>query len=427
MPSAILPPPDVLVLTGLGLLIALVAWLPLALRRRPLSLPVVCIGIGAVLFALPGVSSRPLPTEYPSVTEHLAEFVIIVALMGAGLKIERVFHLRRWAVTWRLLAVTMPLTILAITGLSLLAGLPLAAALLLGATLSSTDPSMAAEVQLPPPLQEPEDEVRFGLTSEAGLNDGLIFPFVNLAILLVLAAETGEPFWAEWIGYHLAWKVAAGLGLGWAVGWGFGWLTFRLPLDRQLAQTGDGLVAIGASLVAYGVAEAAHGYGFCAVFVAALALRHAHRRHAFHRDMHEVTEQVERLAMMALLVLFGGALASGLLAPLSWPDVALALAILLLVRPLAGALGLVGLRLARREKLVLAVYGIHGVGSFFYLAHAVNAVDFPQVERLWAVAGLVVLLSVLGHGLSVQPAMRWLDRKQGRDPDAPERPMPPGA
>jgi NhaP-type Na+/H+ or K+/H+ antiporter len=96
-----------------------VAWLPLALKRMPLSLPIVCIGIGAALFLLPQVTLRPLPTRYPEVTERFAEFVVIIALMGAGLKIDRVFGWQRWSITWRLLVITMPLGILTIT---LLAG-----------------------------------------------------------------------------------------------------------------------------------------------------------------------------------------------------------------------------------------------------------------------------------------------------------------
>lgn len=110
-----LPDPYILVLTGLGLLIALVTWLPLALRRLPLSLPIICIVLGAALFSLPQITFEPLPLAYPQVTERFSEFVVIIALMGAGLKLDRIFNIRRWAVTWRLLAITMPLSIAAIT------------------------------------------------------------------------------------------------------------------------------------------------------------------------------------------------------------------------------------------------------------------------------------------------------------------------
>eukprot|EP00456_Euglypha_rotunda_P016677 TRINITY_DN15572_c0_g1_i3.p1 TRINITY_DN15572_c0_g1~~TRINITY_DN15572_c0_g1_i3.p1 ORF type:complete len:148 (-),score=11.31 TRINITY_DN15572_c0_g1_i3:269-712(-) len=133
--------------------------------------------------------------------------------------------------------------------------------------------------------------------------------------------------------------------------------------------------------------------------------------------MHDLTEQVERLAMMALLLLFGGALVGGLLAALQLSDILLVLVILLLVRPVCGLTGLMGLKATKAEKFTIAFFGIRGVGSFYYLAYGLNRTGLPQAERLWAIVGLAVLLSVLLHGLTVTPAMRWLDRIHGRDPD----------
>ncbi|QEE43173.1 sodium:proton antiporter (plasmid) [Rhizobium sp. WL3] len=421
------PDPYILVLTGLGILIALVAWLPLALRRLPLSLPIVCIALGAALFLVPQVSDQPLPMTYPEFTERFTEFVVIIALMGAGLKLDRVFSWRRWGVTWRLLVITMPLSIAAITMVGVWGlGLPWVVALLLGASLAPTDPVLAADVQVGPPKTGQEDEVRFGLTSEAGLNDGLAFPFVNLAIVLGLAAVSGEPWLGKWLMHSVLWEVGAGVVGGWLIGRLFGWLTFHMPADTKLAQTGDGLIAIAATFVSYGLTELIECYGFLAVFITALTLRHAHREHEFHREMHDVTEQVERLAMMILLVLFGGALVSGLLTPLRFMDIVAAIVILLVVRPLTGFIGLLGFKAAWREKLTLAFFGIRGVGSFYYLAYGLNHMPVEGGERLWAIVGLVVLLSVLLHGLTVTPIMRLLDRSQGRDPDADEAVPPPG-
>ncbi|MTE00790.1 sodium:proton antiporter [Paracoccus sp. YIM 132242] len=426
MASFLQPDPYILVLTGAGFLIALVAWLPLALRRLPLSLPIVCIGLGAALFSWPGVGLDPSPLDWPEFTERFTEFVVIIALMGAGLKLDRVFGLRRWEVTWRLILVTLPLSIVAITVLAgTWLGLPWPVALLLGAVLAPTDPVLASDVQVGPPKSGEEDEVRFGLTSEAGMNDGAAFPFVHLAIALALAAATGEPWAAKWLSYNVLWEIGAGVAGGWLIGRAFGWVTFRIPAETKLAQTGDGLIALAATFVSYGLTEIIHSYGFLSVFVTALTFRHAHRSHDFHREMHDVTEQIERLAMMVLLLLFGGALARGLLEGLSWADVAAAGVILLVIRPVTGLAGLWGFPAARAEKLTIAFFGIRGVGSFYYLAYGLNHMEVAGAERLWAIVGLVVLLSVLMHGLTVTPIMRLLDRRQGRDPDADSVP-PPG-
>lgn len=426
MPAFATPEPYILILTFAGLLIALVAWLPLALKRLPLSLPIICIAIGMGIFLAPPVSLRPLPLAFPDMTERLTEFVVIIALMGAGLKLDRVFGLRRWNVTWRLLAITMPISILAIMAIGgLWLGLGWTAALLLGASLAPTDPVLASDVQVGPPKTGEEDEVRFGLTSEAGLNDGFAFPFVNLAIAIALAAQTGEPWLRDWVLHSVLWEIGVGVAAGWMIGWVFGWLTFHVSGDAKLSQTGDGLIAIAATFVAYGLTEMLDCYGFLAVFVTALTLRHSHRNHDFHDEMHDITEQVERLAMMVVLILFGGALVSGLLSAIRWQDAAAAATIILIVRPAAGLIGLIGLKADWSEKLTLAFFGIRGVGSFYYLAYALNHAQFEQPDRLWSIVGLVALFSILLHGLTVTPVMRSLDRDQGRDPDRSQA-APPG-
>jgi NhaP-type Na+/H+ or K+/H+ antiporter len=121
--------------------------------------------------------------------------------------------------------------------------------------------------------------------------------------------------------------------------------------------------------------------------------------------------------MMVLLLLFGGALVSGLLKSVSMTDVLIALVILLVIRPITGLIGLAGHRADRSEKLTLAFFGIRGVGSIYYLAYGLNHLHVASAERLWGLVGLVVLFSILLHGLTVTPIMRSLDRQQGRDPD----------
>src|SRR6185312_8122584 len=160
-----------------GGVVLLTAWLPMLLSKVPLSLPMVCIGIGMVLVwspISPVVGFNPL--ENRLLTERLSEFVVIIALMGAGLKLDRPVSWRGWETSWRLIGIAMPLTIagIAFLGWSIL-GLGIAAAVLLGASLAPTDPVLASDIQVGPPQSGKQDEVRFALTSEAGLNDGSAF------------------------------------------------------------------------------------------------------------------------------------------------------------------------------------------------------------------------------------------------------------
>ena len=315
--------------------------------------------------------------------------------------------------TWRLLAIAMPLSIIGIVLVGhWLLGLSAAAALLLGAALAPTDPVLAADVQVGPPRSGKEDEVRFTLTAEAGLNDGLAFPFVNLAVALAAHGGSWGAWTLDWLGVDVLWKLGAGVAVGWAAGAALGWLTFRVPNRAGLSRTGEGFVALGITFLVYGLTELAHGYGFLAVFVAALAIRAAERQHDYHERLHDFADQIERLLMMALLVLFGGALAGGLLAPLTWTGAAAGLLFVFLVRPAAGLASLAGSPHPLRERAAIAFFGIRGLGSFYYLAYALNEVRFVGAEELWAVLGFTVLLSILLHGTTVTPAMKHLDRRR---------------
>lgn len=400
-----------------GTVVLLTAWLPMVLRDLPLSLPIACIGLGALIgrsFLSPVLEGNPLESRL--LTEHLTEFVIIVSLMGAGLRIDRPLDMRQWALAWRLLGLAMPLTILLITvlGWSLL-GLSLASALLLGATLAPTDPVLASDVQVGPPGDRAEDEVRFALTAEAGLNDGLSFPFVYLALALAASQETGAPEVLDWLMMDVLWRLAAGVGVGWLVGRVLGHVTFRLPARASLSQTGDGFVALGFTLLSYGLTELVHGYGFVGVFVAALTLRASEREHEYHENLHAFAEQIERLLMMVLLVCFGAAIAAGsIFDGLSWPVVIVALLIVLVVRPLCGWIGLIGAKPPPKEKAIIAFFGIRGLGSFYYLAFALGIREFDQPEVLWVTVCFVVLLSILLHGMLATPVMRHLDLRQRR-------------
>ena len=413
--------PYVLVLAGFGVLVLLTAWLPAVLRQMPLSLPICCVGIGAALSLLPAVAEvSPHPEAHRALIEHWTEIVVIIALMGAGLKLDRRIGLKRWAVTWRLLGLAMPLTILALAVLGTwVLGLGVASALLLAASLAPTDPVLASDVQVGRPQEGQEDEMRFALTSEAGLNDGLAFPFVHLAIALAGAGTLGWDGLAHWFTSAIVWKMCVGVALGWIVGRGLGWLTFHLPIRSRLAHTGDGFVALGVTCLTYGAVEAAQGYGFVGVFVAALALRASEHNHDYHQTMHDYAEELERLLMMTLLVGFGAALAGGgLLASVTWPAVAFAGLALFVVRPLSGWISLYGSDTPGSERAVIAVFGIRGLGTIYYLAYALGHARFERPDLLWTTAALTILVSIVLHGVSVTPVLRFLDRRSGRDTES---------
>jgi NhaP-type Na+/H+ or K+/H+ antiporter len=422
-------------LFGGALLLAVV--LPTALSRAAVSAPIVLLVVGALMgLPLPeGTDVTPLGNL--SFVEHLTEFTVVIALMGVGLALDRPLDLRRfaswrkWSAAWRLLGISMPLTI---AGVALLGwwvvGLAPAAALLLGAALAPTDPVLAGEVQVEGPTPADEmthdeidesDEVRFALTSEAGLNDGMAFPFVYAAIFLVTIGPVTE--WGlRWVGWELVGKVALGVLLGLVVGWVLAKAAFRAPArSLRLAETGEPLLALAAVFLSYGVAEVVGGYGFLAVFTCAMTLRSAERGHEYHAHMHAIIERLERLLTLAVLLLLGISMTNGLLGNLPWQAAVVSVLLVLVVRPAAGMLGL-GFRrktcrigdhvLTSGERLAISFFGVRGVGSLYYLAYAIGRADFPDSQVLWSTVAFTIALSVLVHGVTATPVMRWLERSR---------------
>ena len=409
LPPIELTSQDVIYLVGgLGMLAA--AILPRVLVGRAISTALAFVSVGLVVGLLP----LPLPELDPirsgEQAERLTEVAVIVAIMGVGLSIDRPLTWRTWSTTWRLLGLAMPLSIAAIAllGWGVMGLLP-ASALLLAAVLAPTDPVLAGDVQLVGPNRGEDDEVRFGVTSEAGLNDGLAFPFVYLAIFVALAADVGE-WGVRWLAWELVGKILVGLVVGAAVGWVLARVAFRAPLPSwRFAEAGEAVVGLGAVLLAYGAAEALQGYGFLAVFAAAMVIRQHEKRHRYHDMLHSFIGQVEQILTLVLLLLFGVACARGLLDALTWSGVVLGVLLVLVVRPLVARLSLVGARGSGRQKSAVAFFGVRGIGSFYYLAYASGEAAFSELGELWATVAFTVLLSVVVHGITAGPVMRRLD------------------
>jgi NhaP-type Na+/H+ or K+/H+ antiporter len=388
-------------------------------RGRPFSAALVYLSVGVVIglvLRAVGVSWYD-PLEDAELFMRAAELAVIVSVFGAGVKLDRALTWRNWRTTVLLLAIGMPLTI---AGVALIGGwvvgLGAASAILLGATLAPTDPVLAEDVQVGGPMSdEPEDEARFSLTAEAGLNDGLAFPFVMLAIL---AYERGldriDEWFLEWLTADLLYAVVAGLLIGAAAGRLIAILTFRVIDRGWLANPFDAFIALGAIFAVYGMAELVEAYGFLAVFAAGLAFRRYEAKHEVHQRLHEVTLVVEKLGELAVLLLLGSVLPIGGVLELGWPVVVAALGLILVVRPLAAFVALMPTRRPWRERLFIAWFGIRGIGSIYYLGFAFSMLTPRDADPLFSVVAVAILLSVILHGLTSGPLTRRLRRSQRR-------------
>lgn len=412
------PAPHILLLVAIGVAIILANWLPRLISGREPAASALLIGAGALLFLVPGMPAAPDPVRDPRPWEWASEVCVVIGLFGVGLRIDSLATVRRWGPTLRLLLIAMPLTIAAVAALGWwLGGLTLAGALLLGALLAPTDPVLASDVQVGPPLEGGEHPVRFALTAEAGLNDGLAFPFVHLALAVAAAGLIDAPLLIDWAWHDLLLKVALGVAGGVGVGWLLARLVFVVPKDNPLAATEAGIVALAGALAAYGLTEVIHGYGFIAAFVSGITLRRIEARHQFNRRLHDFAESIER-ALTALLLLALGAVMPGLLAHLDLAGAAIAATLVLVVRPLVGLLSLWGTDLRQRERVVVAFYGIRGIGSIYYLSYGLAHMAMLDAAPLWAITGFTILLSTIVHGFTAGAAMDRATRPPGNPPPA---------
>ena len=403
----------IVTITIIGIAILGMAWMPSFTKKTGISDSVVYVLLGIIAYECLDILPAPNPIVYQDYTIHFTELVVIISLMGTGLKIDNPFTFKSWNIPFRMLTVTM---ILCIAAVGLFAyyflKFDFASSLLLGAVLAPTDPVLASDVQVGPPLEKVVDDVRFSLTAEAGMNDGMAFPFTWLAILISLAsAGNFTNVVQEWFLVDFMYKVVAGVVLGVLLGRLLAYLIFKVSEQNKHIHLNDGFIAVAASLSIFGLVELVHGYGFVAVFVGSITLRNYELDNKFHSDLHSFSDQAERILVAIVLLIFGGSLVHGILDHLTWGMAILGFIFLILIRPVSGLVGLIGTSLHIKEKLGISFYGIRGIGSFYYLAFALREGSFSLGKELWSAVAFVALLSVLIHGLTATKVMSRLERK----------------
>jgi len=390
-----------IILTIIGVGAMGMAWMPAFTAKTKISYSIIYLLLGMALYSVFDFLPAPSPKKYPVATLHLTELVLIVSLMCSGLKIDQKFSFRTWHIPLRLVTITMLICIAAVTAIGILYfNMPVASALLLAAVLSPTDPVLATDVQVGDPNEEDRDNAKFSLTAEAGFNDGMAFPFVWLAIAIAMYAGGSEAFIFNWAGKHLFYQISVGLLSGFLLGRLLAYILFTLSKRFETMATQDGFVSVAITLSVYGITEMLHGYGFVAVFVAALTLRGYERKHKYHNRLHAFSDQIERILVAIMLILFGGSIVRGILGSLTWPMAAFGMVFIFVIRPVAGFIGLIGTRLRIQEKLVISFFGIRGIGSVYYLAFAFGTTFFKNQDQLWSIVAFIILISIGIHGLT---------------------------
>jgi len=415
-------------------------------RRLPVSAAMFYLGIGYALGPA-GVNLLHLDIVGDAhLLRIITEIALLVSLFAIGLRLRVPVFDALWWLPLRLGAPAMLLTIplLMLFGVYVLR-LDWGPALLLAAILAPTDPVLAHDVQVHNPGDR--DLLRFALSGEGGLNDGIALPFAMLGLALCAAPPGSMTTALSWrFAATAVWGIAGAVAIGAALGWATTHAVTWLRTHHAQALGLEGFFALGLIELSFGAAQLAYAYGFLAVFAAGVAMRRVEHQASGERsprstigtvDSEDVsataadpdkahaymtesvlgfTIELERIAEVAIMSMIGNVLAT-LRAPLfTWQSAALIVVLFLLVRPLAVELSLLGSRASQAQRRLMSWFGIRGTGSFYYLAYALEHGQAAQILPLAPLALAVVTGSVVIHGVSATPLMNWYHRARGPDP-----------
>ena len=409
------------------------------LKRLPITPAIIYLAVGLLVGPTVLNVFHFNPLKESALLQALTEVAVLISLFSAGVKMPVPFSLARWRTPILLSTLSMAITVGLIAAFSYyVLDLPLGAAVLLGAILAPTDPVLATDVQIRHP--DDRDQLRFTLTSEAGMNDGSAFPFVMLGLGLLGLHDLGD-LGVKWALMDVLWATAAGVVVGITLGASLAVLSWKL---RGASPRGDliyDFLGLGLIGVVYGISEIIAAWGFLAVFFAAVALRQTELKLSEARaapaalpleiirsevlqapadkptppTVSEGTlvfkEHLERLSEVLLILLLGGML---FIDSWSWRGVSLALFLFFIARPISVLIGLASTRMVWRMRGMVAWFGVRGIGSLYYLMYAIQH-GLPEKLSLEMIQFtlIVVALSIVVHGTSVKPLMHfWAARKR---------------
>lgn len=403
--------------TALGLIAGVLVVSALAaglVERAPLSFPMLFLGLGFV------VGDRGLGLISIGLDSRLLEVVAIVTLSLVlfldAVNLELTELRRDWLAP---LLVLGPATLL-VAGLlagagMLLLGLPVVLAALLRTILASTDPVVLRDVLRDPRLPR---SVRRILSVEAGTNDIVVLPIL-LVLIAIAHGDLGGP--TQWLGF-LGQLLVLGPAAGFAIGAAGSWVMGRVDQRFHIRPEYQSLYGIGLVLGAFVIGEAAggDGDGFLAAFAAGLAVT------AFNQTLCdcflEFGQVIAEMTMLLAFVLFGAVLSSLVGEAPLLATVALAGLAIFIIRPLVvrSVLRLGRAGLSRYARQFIGWFGPRGLASLLFALLVVED-GVPGGEQLFALVGVVVLVSVVAHGVTATPFSGWYARRASQETLAEER------
>lgn len=397
-------------LLTIGAVVLTIGLFSAPIKRSVLSVPLVALLAGVLLS--PAVFGVLDPAEWGNqalILEQAARLTVAISLMEIALRLPKGYPFNRWRSLLVMLGPVMVLMFVA-SGLLVYAilGVSFWAAMLIGAIVTPTDPVVASSiVQGQVAENNLPARIRHLLSGESGANDGLAYPFVFLAILMI-QEPAGEAI-LQWITRVILWEVLGAVVLGALIGYAAG---KALDWARQRGEVRDPsflAYSIALALTALGSTRLVGTDGILAVFAAGIAFNMAVST-SVQEEEERIDEAVNRFFVLPVFVLLGLSLPWGEWMDLGWRGPVLAVLVLLLRRPpwVLALAGRVPRMQGTQDGLFTGWFGPIGVAALYYATLSEHTVG---LEEAWVVGSLVISVSVLVHGVSAAPLTRLYGRR----------------
>jgi len=388
---------DVLAVLGVALITgALIAGVA---RRTFLSLTALFV-IAGLLLGRGGLEVLDFDPQSGFV-ETLALVALILILFRDGLEVEAEMLQRAWRLPLRKLVLAMPITgALVACATAAVTNLSWTEAFLVGALLAPTDPVLSSSVVTNPRVPR---IIRHSLNLESGLNDGLALPAV-LVFLYALDPSKSDFVWWQFVIRDIGLGLVAGLAAGAAAAW---LMPRHIALGHEIRAHQKALYGLGVAFATYALAHAIRGNGLIAVFVGAITLgiMRADIRESFESRSEDIIEIVK----LGVFVVFGAVLTFNGLFHDGAAAIAIVVFTLVIARPVAVWIALMGTDTDRATRLFMGWFGPKGVATMtFSLLVLGQGID--NGSRIFNIAALAVVTSIVAHGLTDTPGANWIAR-----------------
>jgi sodium/hydrogen antiporter len=393
-----------------GVLLVLSAFSRL-IQRISLPGPVLALAAGAAIgpFGVGLLRIEDFGVPVGTLFEQASRITLAIGLTGVALRLPHGYW--RSNIRWVVVVIGLGMALMFVVAAGILwalLGVPLLAAVLLGAIITPTDPVVTPPVVTGSLAEEKVPErVRHNLSAESGINDGAAYLFVLAPILLITAPGTA---WQELLTRVLLWEVLGGAVFGALAGWLLGRL-FVVVRDRGWMEESSYLgFLVPLGLVVLGTGKLLGFDAVLSVFVAAAVFGQTIPQRAEEQE-DRVQDVISHLVMLPIFTLLGLALPVDAWAGLGWAAV-VAVTVAVLGRRLVALWTLRPLLAGVHDvpqTVFLSWFGPIGVSALFY---ATLAERHTGDHGIFVYATLAITVSVAIHGISTVPLGTWLHRQE---------------